>query len=128
MMAATTPNDDDDFNETDRPTDEGNQYLVFSSFTWEPLLGEEVFMCEKFFRWFFCSFWRFFLWCCRSFFFLFSYLWIFTWIGMGFKLIFFLKASERYDDTFSKKKKQKEHEKSQAEQRSTENAVNADVL
>lgn len=103
-MAATTPNDDDDFNETDRPTDEGNQYLVFSSFTWEPLLGEEVFMCEKFFRWFFCSFWRFFLWCCRSFFFLFSYLWIFTWIGMGFKLIFFLKASERYDDTFSKKK------------------------
>lgn len=32
-MAATTPNDDDDFNETDRPTDEGNQYLVFSSFT-----------------------------------------------------------------------------------------------
>lgn len=90
---------------TDRQTDEGNQYLVFSSFTWEPLLGEEVFMCEKFFRWFFCSFWRFFLWCCRSFFFLFSYLWIFTWIGMGFKLIFFLKASERYDDTFSKKKK-----------------------
>lgn len=46
---------------------------------------------------------------------------------MGFKLIFFLKASERYDDTFSKKK-QKEHEKSLAEQRSTENAVNADVL
>lgn len=54
-MAATTPNDDDDFNETDRPTDEGNQYLVFSSFTWEPLLGEEVFMCEKFFRWFFVA-------------------------------------------------------------------------
>lgn len=90
-----------------RPTDRRRK-PVFSIFFFHlrAAFRRRGFYVWEIFSLIFCSFWRFFLWCCRSFFFLFSYLWIFTWIGMGFKLIFFfLKHPKDTTILFPKKNK-----------------------